>query len=118
MGYKLATGVTAWAPVVRSHRAMVALYFMALTARDDASANVPAAHYWAGHRPIGAALGYIDPVRGEVEPSPSQLIEVGAVVRRLREAGAIELVDRATHGRAAVYRIIPRGPGKPSKAPP
>ncbi len=118
MGYKLATAVTAWAPVVKSHRAMVALNFMALTARDEPTANAPGAHYWAGHRPLCAALGYIDPQRGEVQPSPSQLVEVGAVVKRLREVGAIELVDRATHGRAAVYRIIPRGGRQPATGPP
>lgn len=109
MGYKLATAVTAWGPLVKSHRAMVALGYMALVARDEATANAPAALYWAGHRPLGVPLGYVNPERGEVQPSPSQLLEIGAVIRRLRTVGAIELVQRATHGRAAVYRIIPRG---------
>jgi len=118
MGYKLATAATAWAPIVKSQRAMVALYFMALTARDEPTADAPSAHYWAGHRPLCAALGYIDPQCGEVQPSPSQLGEIGAVVKRLREVGAIELVDRATHGRAAVYRIISRGSTHPAKGPP
>ncbi len=116
MGYKLVAAVLPWAPYLgKHHRAMLVLFHMAYTARDEPNADTPAAHFWGGHRALAIPLGYINPERGEVQPSRSQMTEIGAVIKQLREVGAIELVKPAAHGRAALYRIIPRGGRPPPK---
>jgi hypothetical protein len=43
------------------HRTMRALVFMAVTAHDQDSRDVPAAHYFGGWVPIAEALGLADP---------------------------------------------------------
>lgn len=118
MGATLALAMYEWAPIVRSHRAMAVLAYMALRCLDNADGARPAATYWGGHRPLAQALGYLDVCALEVEPSPSQLTEVGNVIRTLRDVGAIEVIGRAAHGRAATYHLHRRPVDKRPPPPP
>jgi hypothetical protein len=115
VGRELAVAMETWAPVIKSQRSMVVLYAMSLRAYDKPWGDRRPDIYEYGHRPLAQALGYIDINRLETEPTPSQENEIRIAIKRLIDAGAVELIRRGIQGRASEYRLIRRPMGK---APP
>ncbi|MBD9700483.1 hypothetical protein IGS67_13490 [Flavimobilis sp. GY10621] len=114
MGNALVQEMTAWNPVLRTPagspdvRAMLALTFMASTALDRDSDNMPARMYFAGHDRLVYVLGYRDASALELV-TDSDRRRVRRAIKTLRDAGAIRLAEHASAGyRTARYELLPR----------
>jgi hypothetical protein len=85
-----------------SHRDMLVLSFMAMTALDPGPDVDEPGLYFAGWLPLAHQLGFPD-------TTPAAVESVRASVHKLRKTKLVELADPATqrrHGPNRVYRLL------------
>lgn len=82
----------------------IVLHTIALTARDTGTEKAPVGRYWAGNDYLAMVLTG-RPLDDQNHADDAGLQAVKRALRKLREAGAIRLLEPAHRGRQAVYEV-------------